>query len=188
VSNQPVRLTSPSEDGARLSPAQYAILGLLRAEPAHGYQLQRSFAPGSDVGDVLPLEQAALYAALKELAARGFIEGAETREGLRPPKTVYALTKAGGRLLDDWLRTPVERLRQVRLDFLLKVYFAREAGPKPVRDLVDAQIATCHRYLSDLEARSSALEPDSFAYLVTQSRSSAARSTLEWLRDYRRRL
>jgi hypothetical protein len=57
-----------------------------------------------------------------------------------------------------------------------------------VRSLVDAQIATCHRYLADLEVRASELAPESFAYLVTQSRTTAARSTLEWLREYRRRL
>lgn len=134
------------------------------------------------------VEQASLYAALKDLAARGLIEGTETREGLRPPRTVYSLSRRGERVLEAWIRTPVERLRQVRLDFLLKVYFARQRNEATVRDLVDAQIATCHRYLADLEAQAAALGPESFAYLVTESRTSAAHSTLGWLREYRRRL
>lgn len=171
-----------------LSPVQYAILGLLHREAAHGYGLQRSFMEGSDLAGVVHIEQASLYAALKDLATRELIEGTETREGLRPPRTVYSLSKHGERVLDAWMRTPVERLRQVRLDFLLKVYFARQRSEAAVRALVDAQIATCHRYLADLEAQASELGPESFAYLVTQSRTSAARSTLEWLRDYRRKL
>lgn len=171
-----------------LSPVQYAILGLLHEQAAHGYELQRSFTEGSDLAGVVHLEQASLYAALKDLAGRGLIVGTETREGLRPPRTVYSLTRTGERVLDGWLQTPVERLRQVRLDFLLKVYFARQRSEAAVRTLVDAQIAMCHRYLADLEARAAELGPESFAYLVTQSRTSAARSTLEWLREYRRRL
>lgn len=171
-----------------LTPVQYAILGLLRTQAAHGYELQRSFATGSDLGDVVRVEQASLYGTLKDLAARGLIEGAEVREGLRPPRTVYSLSKRGERVLDAWMRTPVERLRQVRLDFLLKVYFARQRSEAMVRALVDAQVATCHRYLADLEARAAEFSPESFGYVVTESRTSAARSTLEWLREYRRRL
>jgi DNA-binding PadR family transcriptional regulator len=171
-----------------LTPVQYAMLGLLHRRPSHGYELQRSFEQGSDLEGVVHLEQASMYGALKDLAGRGLIAGSETREGMRPPRTVYALTEQGKRTLDAWLKTPVERLRQVRLDFLLKVYFARQRSEAAVRTLVDAQIATCHRYLADLEARASELAPESFAYLVTESRTSAARSTLEWLREYRRRL
>lgn len=181
------RRVSPG-DIEPLTAVQYAILGLLSRQPAHGYQLQRSFAAGSDLEGVVHLEQASMYAALKDLAMRGLIAGNETREGTRPPRTVYALTDEGERVLDAWLRTPVERLRQMRLDFLLKVYFARQRSDVAVRGLVDAQIATCHRYLAELEDRASELAPESFAYLVIESRTSAARSTLAWLRDYRRRL
>ncbi|HRC62335.1 MAG TPA: PadR family transcriptional regulator [Dehalococcoidia bacterium] len=182
------RAPAPLVRDEPLSAVQYAILGLLRGQAAHGYELQRSFTAGSDLAGVVHLEQPSLYAALKDLAGRGLIEGTEAREGLRPPRTVYSLSKRGERLLDVWMRTPVERLRQVRLDFLLKVYFARQRGEAAVRALVDAQIATCHRYLADLEARAAELGPESFAYLVTESRTSAARSTLEWLREYRHRV
>jgi hypothetical protein len=53
---------------------------------------------------------------------------------------------------------------------------------------VDSQIAVCHRYLADLEARAAGLPPDAFPYLVTQSKISAARATLAWLQEYRRQL
>jgi DNA-binding PadR family transcriptional regulator len=171
-----------------LTPVQYAILGLLHERPAHGYELQRSFSPDGDLAGVAQIEQPTLYAALKDLATRELVAGTEAREGARPPRTVYALTPGGERLLTAWLRAPVQRLRQVRLDFLLKVYFARQRGVREVRALVDAQIRACHDYLSGLEEQAAGLSPDDFAYLVVESRTSAARSTLDWLRDYRRRL
>lgn len=185
---RPLRTTAVDAPAAGLRPVQYAVLGLLRAEPSHGYDLQRSFSEDTELGSVVRIEQASLYATLKDMAARGLIEGAETREGARPPRTRYTLSGQGARALDAWLGTPVQRLREIRLDFLLKVYFARQDGPERVRVLVDAQIAACHRYLSTLETRAADLAPESFAYLVTESRSSAARGTLEWLRGYRRRL
>lgn len=166
----------------------YALLALLGRRAAHGYELQRAFLAGGDLAGVVHLEQPTLYAALKELAARGLIAGTETRDGLRPPRTVYALTPAGRQLTAAWLRAPVERLRQVRLDFLLKVYFARQRGARPVRTLVDAQIATCERYLAALSEEAGAAPPDSFGALVVASRVSAARATLDWLREYRARL
>ena len=181
-------VASPAAVPAALTPTQCAVLGLLRGHPAHGYELQRSFAAGSDLGVVLRVEQASLYGALKELAARGLIEGTETREGARPPRTVYSLTQQGRRALDTWLATPVARPRQVRLDLLLKLYFARERSPEHVRALVTAQMAACDTYLAELEARASSLPEDGFAHLVIRSRMSAVRSTLEWLREYRARL
>jgi len=168
-----------------LTPLHYAMLGLLRDQPAHGYQLQHAFGVGGDLNAIVPVEQPTLYAALKELARRRLIEGREAREGLRPPKVVYALTADGRRALIEWLREPVARMRQVRLDFLLKVYFNRARGKQRVRALVEAQIGACNRYLADLQAGAAALDRESFAYLVSESRASAARSTLAWLNEYR---
>lgn len=170
------------------SPVQYAVLGLLHAHPVHGYELQRRFAAPGDLADVVPVEQPTLYAALKDLAVRGLIEGAEVCEGARPPRTVYAFTVPGERLLTAWLRAPVARLRQVRLDFLLELYFARGRGDRALRTLVDAQVRTCEDYLAALERQAAILTPDDFAYLVAESRTSAARGTLNWLRAVRARL
>jgi PadR family transcriptional regulator AphA len=182
------RLEVIREDRPELTPVQYAILGLLHEHPAHGYELQRSFSPAGALVEVAQVEQPTLYANLKDLAARNLIAGSEAREGARPPRTVYALTEEGTRLLDTWLREPVQRLRQVRLDFLLKVYFARRRSDELVAALVDAQIQACHDYLAALEADSATRSPGDFAYLVAESRTSAARGTLDWLHTYRRRL
>ena len=51
-----------------------ALLGLLRREPRHGYELAREFAPDTPLGEVVHLEMSMLYALLKKLE----------RDGLRP--------------------------------------------------------------------------------------------------------
>ena len=185
MSNARITIAEHGSDLGALAPVQYAVLGLLHEAPAHGYELQRHFAADGDLGTVLPVEQASLYGTLKDLAARGLIRGVERREGLRPPRTVYELTEAGTRTLDRWLKQPVDRLRRVRVDFLLKVYFTRPRGRRALRTLLDAQIRACEVYLGQLDVRA---EADEFAALVVESRASAARSTLDWLRAYRQRL
>src|SRR5262245_55054304 len=106
------RLEVIHEDRPELTPIQYAIMGLLHEQPTHGYELQRFFSPAGVLVEVAQVEQPTLYANLKDLATRRLIAGSEAREGSRPPRTVYSLTSEGERLLDAWLREPVQRLRQ----------------------------------------------------------------------------
>ena len=56
-----------------------------------------------------------------------------------------------------------------------------------MRALVDAQILACHDYLAALEAHVSTPDADDFAALVAESRTTAARATLEWLGTVRAR-
>jgi DNA-binding PadR family transcriptional regulator len=166
----------------------YAILGLLAEGPAHGYLLRDAFASGGELGAVLRVEPPTLYAALKDLQASGAIEGRERRAGARPPRVEYRLTGAGREAFERWLRQPVERLREVRSAFLLKVYFLRRRDACALRELVRDQIAACARYLDALEAWAAALPSESWLALVAESRTTAARSTLAWLRTYEARL
>jgi PadR family transcriptional regulator AphA len=182
------RTTGLRVQRASPTPLQYVLLGLLRDRPAHGYDLMHAFAEGGELSVVVPTGQPALYAALKDLATRGLIEGRETRDGLRPPRTEYRVTPRGASELHAWLGAPVHRMRQVRLDFLLKVYVAQRNADQDIAALVDAQIEACQTYLETLEQQVEGLGEEDYAYLVIESRTSAAQSTLDWLHGYRRRL
>jgi DNA-binding PadR family transcriptional regulator len=103
--------------------AEYAILGVLREAPTHGYRMAQRFAPGQDLGLLYPLEQSATYALLHELEARGHIRGKQELTEGAPPRTMFAITQSGEDYLLAWLVTPVEPLRRLRLDFLLKLHF-----------------------------------------------------------------
>jgi PadR family transcriptional regulator AphA len=170
-----------------LKPLDYALLGLVSIRPSHGYLLQQAFSESADLGAVIRVEAPTLYAALKELAARGLIVGHEVKRGTRPPRTVFDLTETGRAALEEWLATPVERLREIRLDFLLKLYFVRQRDGDAARALLDSQIAACHRYLARLEGWAAELPLDGWMYVVAESRLVAARGTLEWLRSFRGR-
>jgi DNA-binding PadR family transcriptional regulator len=171
-----------------LSVGEYAILGVLRERPMHGYEIARRFAADLDLGLVLPLDMSTVYALLKDLHEQGLIEGHRETVGLRPPRTVFRLTPEAEVLLRHWLEEPVGRLREVRSDLLLKLYFCRAAGTAGTVRLLDAQIASSRAYLARLERLAAEADAESFERLVRASKISAARATIAWLMEERDRL
>ena len=164
-----------------LLPAEFAVLGLLAIRPMHGYEMARYF-DRDELLDVCPIEQSVVYAYIRNVEERGLVRWDETRVGLRPPRKIYELTDAGHAALQAWLQKPVERLREMRLDFLLKLYFLHVNDPAAERTLVDQQIALCERYRQRLAERVAL--GAGFPRLVASSKLTAAEGTLTWLRGY----
>ncbi len=102
----------------------HALLGILARGPAHGYDLKSEHDerfPGAK-----PLAYGQVYATLARLERDGHVEIAETMQGAGPERTVYALTPAGRRTLDDWLEQ------------------VEPAGPYPADELVRKTITALH--------------------------------------------
>lgn len=164
-----------------LLPGEHALLGLLAIRPMHGYEMARIFAQ-DDLTSVCQVEQSLLYTYLRNLEERELVRWEERRVGNRPPRKLYELTPAGRAELDAWLRSPVGRIRDVRLDFLLKLYFLHGSDPSAERALLVEQIAVCERYAARM--RRDLAESHGFPRLIALSKLSAADATLQWLRMY----
>ena len=164
-----------------LSPAEYAVLGLLRQKPAYGYELQRRLGGGQGLARVCPVEPAMVYAILKSLSGFELIDGEWDRSAY-PPRAVYAATAEGDATFQRWLRRPVARMREVRHDFMVKLYFALQEAPELARELVEEQIAVCRSYEDEVEKELAKVERGSFDAIALGSKATAARSTREWLR------
>jgi PadR family transcriptional regulator AphA len=165
-----------------LLPGEYAVLGLLALRPMHGYEMARILAEDDELFAVCPVEQSLLYTYLRNVEERGLVSWQEHRVGNRPPRKRYELTSPGSVELAGWLRRPVGRIREVRLDFLLKLYFLHQLDPAAERALLAQQIDVCERYEARLET---ALPGErGFPRLVALSKLSAATATLGWLRSY----
>ena len=98
-----------------------------------------------------------------------------------PPKAIYAITAEGDAEFLRWLQRPVSRMREVRNDFLAKLYFALDEQPGLARSLVAAQIEACDAYSKDITRQAEGLESMSFDAIVLASKASAAVSTRGWL-------
>ena len=161
---------------------EHAALGLLRTRPMYGYEMARYFER-EDLREVCPIEQGSLYTYLRNLENRQLVSWHEERVGLRPPRKRFALTAAGVALVDHWLREPVERLREVRFELLVKLYVLHAIDAEAERALVREQLAVCGAYRERAERRVEAASDD-FSRLVARSKLSAAAATIDWLRGY----
>ncbi len=121
-----------------------------------------------------------VYAILKSLSGLELIDGEWDRTEY-PPKAIYATTAEGEAEFLRWLQRPVSRMREVRNDFLAKLYFALDEQPALARSLIAAQIEVCDAYFVDITREAQGLESTSFDAIVLASKASAALSTRGWL-------
>src|SRR5215470_16432721 len=74
-----------------VTPTAYAILGLLRECPMHGYEIAQHFKPEEDLGQVVPADMSTIYTFLKDLQEHGLIRGEKVTVGAPPPRNVFSL-------------------------------------------------------------------------------------------------
>jgi PadR family transcriptional regulator, regulatory protein AphA len=170
-------------------PAEHALLGLLALTggTAHGYELARQFRRGQPLGEVIRLESAMLYKHLKKLARLGWLTMTIEEQAPRPPRQVCTLTPSGEAELRRWLTEPVARTREIRLEFLVKLYFARRLDPLLAQRLVDEQRAVTAQLTESLAAQlyeaAGAEDDTEFARLVLGLRLKQTRAAQDWLDD-----
>lgn len=170
-------------------PAEHAILGLLALSQggSHGYDLARHFGADAPLGAVLHLEPGMLYHHLKKLERAGWVEASTEQPGTRPPRRVYSLTPAGAAELQRWLREPVSRTRDIRLDFLVKLYLARRLEPEVAAELVAGQRERAGALRTSLQAQldglgdSSGGEEAAFLRDVLELRLAQTDAAVAWL-------
>jgi len=85
-------------------------------------------------------------------ARRGLIVPEGTEPGLGPQRTVYSATAAGREAADRWLHAPVEHVRDIRSELLLKLALLDRAGENPA-DLLRAQRAVLEPIVEAIESR-----------------------------------
>jgi PadR family transcriptional regulator AphA len=171
----------------QLGAADYALLGLLRLGPRHGYELAPYFASDGTLGLVCTLGVSRLYAILHALEELGLVHAESSVISGGPPRKVFSLTEAGQDTFQQWLDRPIRQLRLIRQDFLLKLYFSRQLPDNHTETLVERQIAASRAVADDLAGRAGAEPPGSFAALEYESRLALAHATIAWLEAERDR-
>lgn len=136
------------------------ILGLLAANPGHGYQLLECFRDPAQLGEVWHLSTSQLYAVLKRLEKAGFITGQEIPSADAPARVQYRITQRGRKQLEGWLHEPQPSasVRRVRVEFLSRLYIARLLNI-PTQPLVARQKKACQQQLAALITQREAAAP-----------------------------
>ena len=124
-----------------LSLTEFAVLALLAETPRHGYDVAAELRPDTEVGVVWRVSRPLVYRAVERLGDLGLVDPRREEPGAGgPPRIVYGASRAGRAALRRWLSTPVEHVRDVRSELLLKLVLARRAGVDST-ELLEAQQA-----------------------------------------------
>jgi PadR family transcriptional regulator AphA len=140
-----------------LSLTDWTVLALVGEGPTHGFDLAKRLAPGSELGQIWTVRRPQIYRALKYLASASMVAERRREPGSAgPPRTIYGCTQKGRRALRMWLSTPVEHVREVRSELLMKLSLARASDPEVLTLLVDHQRAALAPVLTVLGTEGSA--------------------------------
>jgi PadR family transcriptional regulator, regulatory protein AphA len=187
---------APDEDsGDAVGPgmaAEHAILGLLALSESgvgHGYDLARQFSPDAQLGNVVRLEPGMVYHHLKKLERLGWVTVVPDSGSGRPARRLFALSAVGRAELRRWLAEPVARTREIRLDFLVKLYLALLLDPALAVRLVNEQRQQCARLVESLSNRlrrsqveeKQDVDTAKFGDMVLDMRLAQTRAALAWL-------
>lgn len=159
---------------------EWACLGIIAVRRTHGFDVARRLAPEGDIGRVWSLSRSLTYRAIDQLADRGFIEAVGVEPGRAGgSRTIYAATRTGRARLRRWLTTPVEHLRDLRSELLLKLLIADGTGVD-VADMLTRQRRHIAQ-LCDAIDRVAGENPHDVVALWRQESSHAARRFLDRL-------
>lgn len=116
--------------GRPLSLADQVCLAIVAEGTTHGWALVKLLRPDGEIGRIWTLSRPLIYRSIDHLVDVGLVD----RDGgtNRGRRAELAATKAGRRTAATFLVEPVDHVRDLRTEFLLKLELARRAGVDPI--------------------------------------------------------
>src|SRR3990172_9361371 len=100
---------------------KFAMLGILAKKDLHGYELKSSY--DDKVGEFWSLNYGQIYSTLDRLEQEDLVTHDRQVQDKRPDKKIYSITSKGKKKLEEWVSTPVSKLRALRDEFFIKLVF-----------------------------------------------------------------
>lgn len=158
-------------------PLDQAVLGFLMQGPAHGYALHDRAEV--ELGRIWYMGMSNVYGTLKQLEEAGDVDSTMDEESY-PPRKVYEIAPSGRERFAAWVREPVAAMRDMRVEFLAKLYFFHTLALDGLGSLLDAQREVCHDRLAELMQNGEGREP-AFDRAVREFRRRRIEAALDWL-------
>ncbi len=158
-------------------PSECAILGALMKRPMHGYDIHKFLSSG--LKGVWYVGMSNTYGMLKKLESDGHVSSVIETQTNRPARRVFSITEKGRSLFEDWISKPVNNIRDLRVEFIAKLYFLKDLNLSEGERLVERQKAVCQRILESIHRP--AAERSEFNRLLSDFRTCQIRSILSWL-------
>ncbi len=130
--------------------ACYPVLAVIAKGPVHGYDVSRILQ--KDIGPLWRLGKSHVYSLLSKLEKAGFIKRERITKESYPDRNVFSITEQGADALRTWITQPVYHIRDMRLEFPTKLWFAKNIGWHDEKKLIESQLSICIKKIQHLEA------------------------------------
>jgi len=128
--------------------SELILLGLLKESPKHGYEIK------TKVKEILSLfagiDLKSIYYPLAILEKQGLIEKKVSKQGRRPMRFVYALTKKGQRRFDELLNKSFLDFKRPQFSLDLSLYFLNYSKPAHAKRRLRARLVILKKVSIDL--------------------------------------
>lgn len=157
---------------------KYAILGALMQGPKHGYEILRFLE--SYLDSTWRISSSQLYLLLKKLEAEALLRSDVEIQEKRPSKRVFVLTPSGRKVFLEWMHRPAAHVRDLRIEFLARLFFFNFLSLEGGTRLIEAQIEMLARIREKIKQKEEN-EKDGFNMLVFGFKKATIDAWLKWL-------
>jgi DNA-binding PadR family transcriptional regulator len=158
---------------------KHMLLGLLKQEPRHGYDLKSAFE--TLLGGTWPLNIGQIYTTLARLERDELVESETVPQDLLPDRKVYTITHAGQEELDRWLTEPASESIRLKNEFFIKLLVHRLVGSDDFNTLIWKQRQVNMQTLAELTSLRSDTSLDPVTNLLIEGAILQVEADLNWL-------
>ena len=157
---------------------KHALLGLLANQPRHGYDLKHTLE--NALGGHWEINFGQIYTTLNRLERDGLVTSVvDTRD--RRVKRIYSITHQGCEELDAWLVEPVEKKRQLRDEFFVRLFVRQLARRGDTSATISRQRQAYRQQLRDMTAMAAGSRDDPYVSLLLEGAMLHLQADLQWL-------
>ena len=122
-----------------LSKSNTVLMGLIAQKPLNPYEIQHRLDM-KNIRTWFPIAESSVYAGIRSLHEKGYLQGEGRKESNMPEKTVYQLTELGSAVLEEAIEFYLSSLDLDLISFNLGLYFMGLLNKEKVLVILNSKI------------------------------------------------
>ena len=153
------------------------LLGLLRQNEMYGYQINEVI--DAHIGSSIRLTKPTAYRILHRMAEAGWVTFREEKEGNRPARRVYAITKSGESHFEDLLKQSLREFKPLENESVISLAYLNMISKREARALLENRREDLSR---ELQAKFDDQTDHGPFQIVIENQVLHLSAELEWLK------
>ena len=117
--------------GPPLALPEWTVLAIVSQRPTHGFAIAQLTGRGGELGRIWHIPRPVIYRAISRLVEAGMLSQEAVEPGRGPQRTIYTATPEGRQAVAVWLDAPVQHIRDIRSQLMLKLALLDRVGGDP---------------------------------------------------------